>query len=358
MTCPRCGAAGARDHLLFARVHCDACGATTARAGGSLGELVKLSARFTSALLARRPIYTQLVVTRRCNLSCGYCSEYDQVSPAVPVEELRRRVDALHRLRAFHICMHGGEPLLHPALADVVAYAARKSQVSLITNGLLLTDELVDALNAAPLFAMQVSVDALEPDATLYVQKSLKTLRGKLERLRARATFRVVVNLVLCERTRREFRRMVDEVAALGLPLTVGLMHDERGAAAVAGEEYLALYRYYRDRFRSPHFVEFEYGSALLRGERPAWKCRAGARYLYVDERGRVQLCPTQRGRIDKPVVDYTDDDLRAHYDSTKGCEAGCSVMCAWRPSAIDNQPLTTLRSILGSVGRRPARRA
>jgi MoaA/NifB/PqqE/SkfB family radical SAM enzyme len=352
MICPRCGAAGARDQLLTGRVRCDACGSDGARAGGSLRELVGLSARFAGALLARRPIYTQLVVTRRCNLSCGYCSEYDQVSPAVPVDELRKRIDALHRLRAFHICMHGGEPLLHPSIGELVAYAARKSQVSLITNGLLLTDEIIDALDAAPLFAMQVSVDALAPDPTLYIQKSLKTLRGKLERLRARARFRIVVNVVLCARTRPHFRALVDEVAAMGLPLTVGIMHDEHGAAAVAGEDYLALYRYYRERFRSPHFVEFDYGSALLRGERPSWTCRAGARYLYVDERGHVQLCPTQRGRIDKPVVDYTDDDVRAHYDSVKGCEPGCSVMCAYRPSAIDNAPLATVRTVLGSLAR------
>jgi MoaA/NifB/PqqE/SkfB family radical SAM enzyme len=300
------------------------------------------------------PIEVQLVVTRRCNLSCGYCSEYDQVSPAVPAAELRRRLDALHRLGTFHVCMHGGEPLLHPEITDLVAYAARKSQVSMITNGLLLTDALVDKLNDAGLFALQVSVDALAPDRSLYVQKSLKTVRGRLLRLRDRARFRVFVNLVLCEQTRAEFPRMVDAVRALGLPLTVGIMHDEHGAAAVRGDDYGALYDYYRDQFRSPHFVEYEYGAALLRGEQPDWTCRAGARYLYVDEGGRVQLCPTQRGRIDKPVVDYDAADLRAHDGGKKGCEAGCAVMCAYRPSAIVNQPLVAARALVRSL-RRPS---
>src|SRR5581483_2187897 len=99
----------------------------------------------------------------------------------------------------------------------------------------------------------------------------------RLERLRDRARFRVVVNLVLCERTREDFRAMVDTVAALGLPLTVGLVHDDKGGAAIRGDDYVTLYRYYEERFGSPHFVEFDYGLALLRGEQPEWRCRARA---------------------------------------------------------------------------------
>ena len=40
--------------------------------------------RYALALVSvRRPLLVQLVVTRRCNLACGYCHEYDDVSPPV-----------------------------------------------------------------------------------------------------------------------------------------------------------------------------------------------------------------------------------------------------------------------------------
>ena len=41
--------------------------------------------RFLWKALSSRsnPLLAQMVVTRRCNLSCGYCNEYDDFSPPV-----------------------------------------------------------------------------------------------------------------------------------------------------------------------------------------------------------------------------------------------------------------------------------
>src|SRR3989304_6642605 len=103
--------------------------------------LVRLVPRM---LFTNAPLDAQLIVTRRCNLSCGYCSEYDNFSEPVPLEELKRRIDALHRLRSANITLLGGDPLMHPELAEIVAYAGRHSNTSVVTNGFLLRNGVIE----------------------------------------------------------------------------------------------------------------------------------------------------------------------------------------------------------------------
>jgi molybdenum cofactor biosynthesis enzyme MoaA len=295
----------------------------------------------------KAPLEAQLIVTRRCNLSCGYCTEYDKVSEFVPLETLKQRIDAIHRLDVVNVALLGGEPLMHPDLPEIVAYADRRAQVSVTTNGFLLTEGLIRRLNDAGLANMEVSIDALGADRTSYIQKCLKTTRPKLLLLRRFAKFDLFVNLVLCDQTRGEFEEAVRELKELGIPVTIDLLHDARGAIAIQGQEYSDLWqRYYVGRTLQAH-LDQDYGAQLLEGQRPRWQCRAGSRFLYVDEFGNVQFCSAQRGRLNKPIVEYTRRDLREQGRTYKGCEEGCSLLCVYRNSVLDNRPMHTIGSAL-----------
>src|SRR5262249_19814355 len=124
------------------------------------------------------PILAHLVPVRRCNLSCGYCNEYDRDSAPVPFETVRRRVDRLADLRTGVLTSPGGEPLLHPELPALVAHGRRRGMVvTLNTNGTLLSPDLIGALNRASLDHVQISIDNVEPDPTS--SKSLRLLEPK-----------------------------------------------------------------------------------------------------------------------------------------------------------------------------------
>ena len=298
-------------------------------------------------LFTNAPLDAQLIVTRRCNLSCGYCSEYDSFSDPVPTDDLKERIDALHRLHSANITMLGGEPLMHPDIAELVAYAGRKSNTSVVTNGFLLRNGVIESLNKAGLNNLTVSVDTLHADPSRYIQKSFRSLKTRLERLQRLAKFDVHVTAVLCESSKDDFKQLMHEIEAFGFRMSVNLIHNSKGYVTIQGQPYLDLYEdFYRDG-KPFTYLDYEYGKKLLQGERPDWKCRAGARYLYVDEFGNVQLCASQLGRLGKPILEYKGADLREHSKTEKGCEEGCSVGCAFRCSLVDDDKPQFVKSVI-----------
>ena len=298
-------------------------------------------------LFTNAPLDAQLIVTRRCNLSCGYCSEFDSFSDPVPTDDLKQRIDALHRLHSVNITMLGGEPLMHPDIAELVAYAGRKSNTSVVTNGFLLRNGVIEALNKAGLNNLTVSVDTLHADPSRYIQKSFRSLKTRLERLQRLAKFDVHVTAVLCESSKDDFKQLMHEIETFGFRMSVNLIHNSKGYVTIAGQPYLELYEGFYGEGKPFTYLDYEYGKKLLQGERPDWKCRAGARYLYVDEFGKVQLCASQLGRLDKPLEDYTARDLKEQSRTYKNCEEGCSVGCAYRCSLVDNDKPQFVKSVL-----------
>ena len=75
----------------------------------------------------------------------------------------------------------------------------------------------------------------------------------------------------------------------------------------------------------------------IAHGEENTWRCRAGARYLYICEDGLVHYCSQQRGYPGKPLLQYTVEDIRREYRTAKECAPRCTVACAHQTGAIDN---------------------
>src|ERR1035441_1139744 len=142
------------------------------------------------------PVLAHIIPTRRCNLSCTYCNEYDDFSKSWPAPEMYRRIDKLADLGTSIISMSGGEPLLHPELDDLIARVRSHGCISgMITNGYLLMPDRIKRLNRAGLEHMQISIDNVKPDDVS--KKSLKVLDKKLQMLAEYAEFHVNINSVV-----------------------------------------------------------------------------------------------------------------------------------------------------------------
>jgi len=143
--------------------------------------------------LPYQPVVAHLIPTRRCNLACAYCSEYDQSSDPVPAPVLERRVGALAALGTGIVTMSGGEPLLHPDLDAIIGRVRGLGMMAtVITNGYPLTRDRIARLNRAGLDHLQISIDNVTPDQVS--RKSLAVLDEKLQLLARWAEFDVTVN--------------------------------------------------------------------------------------------------------------------------------------------------------------------
>ncbi len=287
------------------------------------------------------PIVVHIVPIRRCNLSCGYCSEYDNFSKPVPIEEMLRRIDKLASLGATAITISGGEPLLHPDLDRIVRrIRSHGILATLITNGYLLTIERIGNLNSAGLDYLQISIDNVLPDDIS--KKSLKVLDKKLQFLAEHAQFNVTVNSVLGSSIRKpeDAMAVTDRSLGLGFTSTVGVIHDHNGQLQPLNIEQKKVYdeivaRPKKSFFNFTYFNQFQQN--LVRGLPNDWHCRAGSRYLYICEDGFVHYCSQQRGHPGIPLADYTQADLERENKAIKSCAPYCTVSCVHQVAMVDH---------------------
>ena len=283
------------------------------------------------------PILAHVIPMRRCNLSCAYCNEYDDFSKPVAIEVMYQRLDRLARLGTTIITISGGEPLLHPDLDLIVAHIRKRGMIAgMITNGYLLTAERIQRLNRAGLDHLQISIDNVMPDAVS--KKSLKVLDRKLQLLAEHADFHVNINSVVGGgiSTPQDALTVGKRAIELGFTSTVGIIHDGDGQLQPLGEREREVYNAMRAMEKSSYARINYFQDNIAHGKENRWRCRSGARYLYICEDGLVHYCSQQRGYPAKPLAEYTVADIRREYRTEKSCAPRCTVACVHQISYID----------------------
>jgi cyclic pyranopterin phosphate synthase len=112
----------------------------------------------------------RISVTDRCNLRCAYCMPEEEYvwlprEEILHFEEISRLTDVFIGLGVDKVRLTGGEPLLRRGLPGLIAQLAAKPglrDLAITTNGVLLAEQ-AEALKAAGLHRVTVSLDTLDP---------------------------------------------------------------------------------------------------------------------------------------------------------------------------------------------------
>lgn len=150
----------------------------------------------------------------RCNQRCGFCWQ-GRSWPDPPEALLRRWIDEVAALGLTSITFSGGEPTLHPALAELVAHAAKDHglRVVLQTNALRLRDPAtLDALLAAGLESLLVSYHSADSAISDAMTRAPGT------HVRTRAGIEACLRRAVAGRPEVRLNCLVESTNVAGLP--------------------------------------------------------------------------------------------------------------------------------------------
>jgi len=121
--------------------------------------------------IGREINYLRVSVTDRCNLRCEYCMppggvELKSHGDMLSYEELVQVVGAAVELGIGKVRLTGGEPLVRkgmPWLVRMLRELKHLEEISMTTNGILLTPHVAVELKDAGLDRLNISLDTLDP---------------------------------------------------------------------------------------------------------------------------------------------------------------------------------------------------
>ncbi|UCE19699.1 MAG: radical SAM protein [Gemmatimonadota bacterium] len=127
-----------------------------------LAQLLKYTEYYIGVL--PYPLRVSIEITDRCNFLCPTCSKWKtSVDPdrELDTDEWKHTLDKLQgKIVSKRITISGGEPLLRSDLFDTIEYAKHKGfHVSLLTNGFLLTKDILVRLEKVRLDTLVISLN-------------------------------------------------------------------------------------------------------------------------------------------------------------------------------------------------------
>ena len=293
----------------------------------------------------RYPLVLMLEPLFRCNLSCTGCGKIQY-----PGSLLKKHLTVAECLAASDECgapmvsIAGGEPLLHPEIADIARGLVERGRfVYLCTNALVLARKL-DELEPDPHLSFSVHMDGprTEHDRSVCRAGVYDTAVGAIRKALS-IGFRVTTNTTLFEGASPErMRGFFDDMMELGVE---GMMISPGYSYQKAPDQEHFLrrersHRLFARMLQSPHkswhFNQSPLFLQFLMGKRdfectpwgnPTYNIFGWQRPCYLLQDGYVSTF--------RELIEDTDWSKYGHASGNPRCQ-DCMVHCGFEPSAVD----------------------
>ncbi len=201
--------------------------------------------------MKRFPYVLMLEPLFRCNLSCSGCGrirEYrDHMKKILSVSDC---LSAVHEADAPVVSITGGEPLIHPGIAEIVGEILDERRfVNLCTNGLLL-QEALDRFTPGHRFSFVLHLDGMAPRHDAFAGRAgvFDTVVSGI-RAAKRAGFRVLINCTIYRATDlSELQQLFELLVDLGVD---GVMVSPAFSYEAVGDDVFLTRDEITEEFRS-----------------------------------------------------------------------------------------------------------
>ena len=300
----------------------------------------KLKGRLTGK--GRFPLVTMLEPLEKCNLACEGCGrirEYERVlDRTLSVEQC---LAAVEESGAPIVSIAGGEPTIHPQIAEIVnSITAKKKFVYLCTNALLM-ERVMKKIPASKYFCFVVHMDGMEEahDRSVYrkgvFQIAIRGIRKALDEGYRVTTNSTVFNGVDEEDITKMFT-MLTEMGVEGCMVSPGYQFDSvpNQNLFISRREARKVFKNILDPKRKIRFYNNPLYLDFLRGERD-YQCTAWANPTYT-VMGWREPCYLLGDRHTQDLDDLFTDELWERYGVGKDPRcANCLMHCGFESASI-----------------------
>lgn len=253
------------------------------------------------------PLACTFAVTYRCQLQCRHCSAARHVrkeEQELSTAEAKRVIDESLDMGVAVIAFTGGEPLLRKDIFELISYVdPHKAVAHLFTNGLLLTEDVVDKLQAAGLYTLFVSLDSVDPEEHDRLRGRAGVFRAAVEGVQ-RALDKGLMVCLSSYASRRNteadhYRRMHELGKKLGVHMVVlfdcvptgALLHDTSDMLTPEQKEMIGQYNSYLFHHGIRPVLAAQAWQNSVEGYLSGIGCVAGHLQYYVSAYGDVTPC-------------------------------------------------------------------
>ncbi|MFX1281002.1 MAG: radical SAM protein [Promethearchaeota archaeon] len=311
--------------------------------------------------IIKGPVFASLFFTRKCNYDCYYCNtSKGHVNSDISIKHWKNIVNQIYNEGCRHIAIYGGEPTLRSDLNELLRHCIDLGIFThLVTNGSLLSKDLLDDFATYGYFLLGISVDTVNN-----APYTPKRFNPQLFKLLREIQIKYPNNLDFCIHiinTNENIKDLIPLIKLIKETLDCRFSIDPVHSSMAPKEQY--HYRSYCPELLLEKSSMGKLGKVILNLKKQgvqimspnnyyyymnkwynnqySWKCDAGDLYYAIDNDGTIMLCEEVKSPIkfnDFLNLPYKLRVKKLNAYKFEYCD--CFKPCYWNPTSVVRNPL------------------